>query len=55
MNNFFFLKKIRVADNMTDMDKAFTIVRKWQKEEIYHPTFLDKLRGIMQPKYDQLK
>jgi len=44
-----------MVDDIKDMDKAYTIIKRWEKDQIYHPEFLDKLRNILQPKFDQLK
>ncbi|CAD8090191.1 unnamed protein product [Paramecium primaurelia] len=43
------------VDDIADLEKAYNVIRRWEKDLIYHPIFLDKLRGILQPKYDELK
>ena len=31
-------------DDIADMEKAYTIIKRWERDQIYHPQFLDKLR-----------
>ena len=45
----------RECEDILDFEKAFIVIKKWEKEQIFHPNFLNKLRLILNTKYEQLK
>lgn len=38
------MKDYSLINEIADFDNAFTIINRWEKECIYHPEFLNKLR-----------
>ncbi|CAD8108365.1 unnamed protein product [Paramecium sonneborni] len=44
-----------IVDDIKDLESAHTIIKRWDRDQIFHPSFTSKLKSILQPKYDQLK
>ncbi|CAD8152452.1 unnamed protein product [Paramecium octaurelia] len=44
-----------IVDDIKDLESAYTMIKRWERDQIFHPQFIQKLRSILQPKYDQLK
>lgn len=44
-----------IVDEIKDLEEAHIIIKRWERDQIFHPQFIMRLKTILQPKFEQLK